>query len=495
LRYQAAGAQRASSSGRGTRTITDQAAALVVAAPVGTHRHLLGRRAVAIAILAAVVAGSMAILAPTGSRAGSAAAGMKAVIIVGPASSSTQEYLEQGEKIARQAENQGMDVRRVFTPRATWQRVKDNIQNASLVVYLGHGNGWPSRYGSYRPESKNGFGLNACEDDCGTNGPAKYYGEEFLRKHVDLAPKAVVYLHRLCYASGNGEDGMAPVFDKDLATRRASNFAAGFLAAGAGAVFALGWRQKVNLPEVLAKSDRSMDEIFKLKGTEGDYYDGFQGWDDYYRPSTRTDGARVHLDPHRRHGHLRAVTGDLQMTASEWRGEAPPPDEVAPKLRIRGAETSDSTRSSGADEVLTFSPNGDGVAEHMLVRRTLSEPAHVDVEVQNGKAMPVRRFTRFGEVGTGDTGWDGRDSDGNVVRDGVYQVLLTPRDRAGNVGETRSVAVRVLTTLTRQRGSRPAIHVADGDALASATTLRSRLGHDATVRWEIRRGDRVVGGP
>ena len=108
-------------------------------------------RAVAVLLLAAIVAATgMVVLGTPAVRAGSGAAGMKAVVIVGPASSSTWEYLAEGERIARQAEAQGMDVRRVFTPRATWKRVKQNIQGANLVVYLGHGNGWPSIYAPFR---------------------------------------------------------------------------------------------------------------------------------------------------------------------------------------------------------------------------------------------------------------------------------------------------------------------------------------------------------
>ena len=134
------------------------------------------------------------------------AAGMKAVIIVGPASSSTWEYLDEGEQIARQAEAQGMDVRRIFTPRATWKRVKQNIQGANLVVYLGHGNGWPSPMGPFRGESKDGLGLNPCEDDVRHElARPSTTARTSSARTIKLAPKAVVFLHRLCYASGNGE--------------------------------------------------------------------------------------------------------------------------------------------------------------------------------------------------------------------------------------------------------------------------------------------------
>ena len=417
---------------------------------------------------------------------------MKAVIIVGPASSSTSEYLAEGERIARQAQAQGMDVRRIFTPRATWARVKANIQGAKLVVYLGHGNGWPSPYAPFRGESKDGLGLNPCEN-CGTSAPTRYYGEDYLRSQIRLAPKAVVYLHRLCYASGNGEGGMAPVFDKNLATNRTSNFASGFLGAGAGVVFALGWRQRIDLPAALARSDRTMDEIFMTRGSDGDYYDGFQGWDDYYRASTRDAGARVHLDPHPRHGHLRAITGNLTLTAAQWRGDAAAPDDPAPILRVRSTGTSDGTSPAGSTgSMVKFSPNGDGVEDRLVIGRTLSESARVRMEVRNSAGRLVRHVTRPTGKGPGRSWWSGRDQAGRVVRDGVYTVRLTPRDRADNLGRARSVKVRVLGVITRPAATATVINVRDGDGLAAATRLRTSLRQRAHVRWEIRRDGRRV---
>lgn len=491
LRYRAQGAQRASNLGGGTATTAVHDAVRVAIRPVPDLRAFSVRAVAAMLVLAIVAAVGMSVVVTPAVRAGSAAAGMKAVIIVGPASSSTQEYLDEGEKIARQAEAVGMDVRRIFTPRATWPRVKANIQGANLVVYLGHGNGWPSNMGPFRGESKDGFGLNPCED-CGTSSPTKYYGEDFIREKVQLAPKAVVFLHRLCYASGNAESGMPPVFNKELATERASNFASGFLDAGAAAVFALGWRQKLNLPQQLATTDKTMDDIFKTRGSDGDWYDGFQGWDDYHRESTRNRGARVHLDPHKRYGHLRAVTGNLEVTAAEWRGETPPPDEVPPTLKVKGTGTTDDPTAAAADETLAFSPDGDGVADRMLVRRTLSEPAYVDLEVRDRDGTTVRTVEKFGEQGTGESFWDGRNQDGKVVADGRYTLRLTPRDRAGNVGETATVDVKVLTSLRRLKASAPAIHVNDRDELADSVTLSSVLREEASVTWQIRQGDRVI---
>ena len=72
------------------------------------------------------------------------------MIIVGPVESLTSTYLGYGETWAKEAEAQGMDVRRVFSPNATWANVLANIQGANLVVFLGHGNGWPSPYARTR---------------------------------------------------------------------------------------------------------------------------------------------------------------------------------------------------------------------------------------------------------------------------------------------------------------------------------------------------------
>ena len=116
--------------------------------------------------------------------------------------------------------------------------VRDALQGASLVVYLGHGNGWPSRYRkSPFPKTQNGLGLNP---EAGVDDEAhQYFGEAYLARHVRLAPHAVVLLVHLCYASGNSEPGV-PEGDLATAQQRVDNFAAGWLATGAEAVIAEG---------------------------------------------------------------------------------------------------------------------------------------------------------------------------------------------------------------------------------------------------------------
>ena len=38
------------------------------------------------------------------------------------------------------------DVTEIYSPNATWPAVSAALQGASVVIYMGHGNGWPSRY-------------------------------------------------------------------------------------------------------------------------------------------------------------------------------------------------------------------------------------------------------------------------------------------------------------------------------------------------------------
>lgn len=422
-------------------------------------------------------------LASVPTAASEAPEARKAVIISGPVGGLTSDYLAMARRIANQAEAQGMDVRRVFHPRATWARVLRHIQGAHLVIYLGHGNGWPSPHGPFQERTKNGFGLNPYAGA----GPHEtlYKGADRIREKVRLAPDAVVVLYRACYSAGNGEAWHGPEWDRSIATKRVDNFAAGFLAVGAGAVFAFGQSQVLDIPRTLATSNRTMDQIFMQKGISQAYADGFLGWDDYYRSSSRTPGALIHLDPHPVRGHLRAASGDLTLTAAEWRGEPPREDSVPPTLSNIGI-LANGQFIPASDEAPAFSPNGDGVDERIRVARTVSEPSYIEITVRDESGTRVRQFLQWGRRGEGISTWDGRRASGTPVPDGLYRLTLRARDVAGNLSEPRSVEVRVLTTLRSYRASRSAIHVSDGDALARSTGLSVHLSKQARVVWRVR---------
>ena len=178
---------------------------------------------------------------------------MRAVVIVGPVHSLTSRYLEYGREMADAAEQQGMEVTRIFFPNATKDRVKKAANGANLLIYAGHGNGWPSAYGPFQERTKNGLGLNPIEGPRTTSN-VHYYGADWLRENIQLAPDAVVILSHLSYASGNASSGM-PIPSLSVAVQRVDNFANGFLDIGARTVWALGWQPGADVIRALANDD------------------------------------------------------------------------------------------------------------------------------------------------------------------------------------------------------------------------------------------------
>jgi hypothetical protein len=240
------------------------------------------RRAIpVIAATAVAVTAAATITAPA-----QAAYHPRVVIIVGPAGGSTSDYLSHAHDYAAQARAYGAVVTEVYTPHATWSRVLAAAQGANILIYLGHGNGWPSPYAPWQTLTKDGFGLNPY--DGSGNVSVKYYGESFVASSIRLAPGAVVLLNRLCYASGNAEPGMAEP-SWSTAVKRVDNYGAGFLRTGASVV--------------LADGHTSLGyELATLFGASRAIYDAWLNDPDangHTRSFTsgRTGGVGLHLDP------------------------------------------------------------------------------------------------------------------------------------------------------------------------------------------------------
>jgi hypothetical protein len=238
-----------------------------------------------------------------------AAAGKKVVIVVGPTGSSTANYIYNAKLLASQARSYGATVYEIYSPNATWARVKSYAQGANVFIYLGHGNGWPSPYGPFQRYTKDGLGLNATAGNGNSN--VKYWGEYYVDLYLNLAPNAVVILNRLCYASGNSEWGAANP-TKSVAIQRADNFGAGFLRANAKAVFAEGIGSASYILYGLFKTSRTMTQIFwSASNATKTYSFGFT--------SVRTPSYKALMDPSAPSRYYRSVIGSLGMTAVTWR--------------------------------------------------------------------------------------------------------------------------------------------------------------------------------
>jgi len=273
---------------------------------IGAQRASASPRAARLLILVLAITGAFGAIAAL--PQGVAAAPPKVVVIVGPVSGNTAEFRADGRRLARQAKAYGARVATVFSPWATWRRVVKATRGANLVIYLGHGNGWPSPYGPFQPFTKNGLGLNPV---AGRNDSSVVYkGEYHLRQRMRLARNAVVLLNHLCYASGNAEGG-APTWRRWIARARADNYAKGFQAAGAKAVFAIGLEHPDYVLQGLFRSDLTMRQIFwnTPAATPKDKV--------AYDPKRST--GRAILDPRNDRFYFRSVVGDLDMRASRWR--------------------------------------------------------------------------------------------------------------------------------------------------------------------------------
>ena len=250
--------------------------------------------------------------------------GPRVAVIVGPVGSLTDTYRARGERAAAAAERAGADVIRVFSPNATWPAARRAMDGAAIVVYLGHGNGFPSPYRSEPwPRTQNGLGLNpvAGVDDVAH----QYFGEAFLARDVRLARGATVVLSRLCYASGNPEPG-GPEPTSAVARQRADNYGAGWIAAGATAVVADAFAPPEEYVARILSTRDTIESLWRTASTRNGHV--------LTSASQRTVGGIVLLDPDRPGaGFFRSLVwkpGEASTRAPNGHGGMPAQSAVPP---------------------------------------------------------------------------------------------------------------------------------------------------------------------
>ena len=253
--------------------------------------------AASLAMAIATVLGVMPGAAPAPVAAGA----QKVVIIVGPVGSQTGSYRSKGDSIAATAQAAGATVVKVYSPNATWDKVRAAVNGANIIVYLGHGNGYPNPYSSGHEwtDRVNGWGLNMREDDGDgdtINVDMVYCGEKALRGTlgsgdgvtqqnycdggpITPAPGFVMVYSNACYTPGAGEGFDTPATESVALTRVAS-YSRPVLALGARAYFAtdLGAGKIVDL--VLRNPGTAFGALFE----QGNGYDAA--------------ALRVHQHPH-----------------------------------------------------------------------------------------------------------------------------------------------------------------------------------------------------
>ena len=417
------------------------------------------------------------------------AAPPKVVVVVGPTHDLTSSHLRSAEAIAETAESLGATVVRVFHPNATWSAVAAAARGANVLIYLGHGNGFPSPYtSSLMPDRQDGMGLNPSAG--GSQNDVRYYGEQYM-KTLALAPNAVVILNHLCYASGNSEPGQ-PDPTPSVAKQRVDNFAAGFLAAGASAVFALGHSDPRGVLAQLFGPAQSLDSVFMASG--------FNGSADVRYASSRTPGTSLHLDPEEPGAYYRSVAGHLDMSTSDvLAGVAlppapnpvpdpnpvPAPDPTpAPTPGPTPPAVSAPTPASGA-----FSPNGDGRQDAYTVGASVDRPAAWTVRFLSGSHV-LRTYGGFGA--TAQATWDGLTDARQRAPNGTYKIEIRALSETGEAGPARYATVVLdtraprLTSLATPNGAAPAAIWTSGSHSGGSVTLTYTATEAGTLQFRVR---------
>jgi hypothetical protein len=261
---------------------------------------------IVLAVLALALAFGAMLTSPARSNA---AAAVKVVIVVGPVEGDTAHYKDTAKSYAALARSLGATVTEVYSPNASWTKVKSAAKGANIFIYLGHGNGYPSPYGPFSAARRNGMGLNSALGHGNSN--VKYRGQTYM-KTLGLAPNAVVLLNHLCYASGNSEPGRAKPSHK-TAKQRVDGYAAGFLRSGAKAVFANGHGSLSSLITDLLTTDKTVWQMFHDDRA-------FDGAHDFGFASTKISWATAWMDPQSGGRYYHSVVGLPGLTATQVRG-------------------------------------------------------------------------------------------------------------------------------------------------------------------------------
>ena len=87
-----------------------------------------------------------------------ATAQAKVVIVVGATQGMTSSYRSDADRAAAAFSRYTSNIIKIYSPNATWANVAAAAQGASILVYLGHGSGYPNPYNANPVSGDNGMG-------------------------------------------------------------------------------------------------------------------------------------------------------------------------------------------------------------------------------------------------------------------------------------------------------------------------------------------------
>jgi flagellar hook assembly protein FlgD len=409
-------------------------------------------RRLSCAILVALLFGLS--LASVPARAGSTA---KVVIVVGPVGDHIAHYKSDARGIADEARRHTSNVVTIFTPKATWPAVKAAAQGASVFVYLGHGNGWPSIYPPFQTITKDGLGL---DPQSGADGDKHvYYGEDYIRNNIRFAPNAVVLLYHLCYASGNTEPGLSQGTFAE-ARQRVDNYGAGFIGAGARAVLAEGHpaHPATSAMRQLFTTNRTIDQIFRNAPTWHGHLQGPYA-------SQRTPGLRFQLDADTAapSGFYRSLVGDLGLRASAVTGPLPTKTDGRPAgFMIPGA-----AEVIAAEGVGLFGSLAKAQDPAATAATTIAQATRLRLTVEAAPAADGTRVFAATDLATSATGY-------------VRATGLAPRDSAPTVAWTMDRSGGLLSPNDDGQDDRLVVAARFSERVEATLSVRNAGG---TVVW------------
>jgi flagellar hook assembly protein FlgD len=166
-----------------------------------------------------------------------------------------------------------------------------------------------------------------------------------------------------------------------------------------------------------------------------------------------------------------------------WQNRRP---DTRGQIAVDGSPSQLVALAPAATTISSFSPNGDGYRDTIVLTATASEPGSLAATVRDASGATFRTWNVATSGAPTKVTWDGRDASGAVAPDGRYVVSVAPVDAGGNAGSAQERALSLVAALSRVSSSVPVFYPQDRDSMASSTTLSFTLARPMTVTWTLR---------